>query len=374
MTDATVWEGQSTNIPVVNTDGNIMEEWQTATANQTVFNLVSFEYTPGTNSLFVFKSGLILHRDVDYTETDKNTVTLTTGVPVNTQLTFLAIAIAQAEAPLFEHGVPAGGTTGQYLAKATGSDYDVEWISPPATPASLQDGPRASVASAATVNLVALEDTTRNILITGTTTIGGFQISDGQLWAVKFAAALTLTNSASLVTQTGADVKVVPNSTCFIRATADNQVEVLAMTKAFDIGGPAFDAYASGAQTVNNTSDYKVLLATEAYDTNANFASSTFTPTVPGYYHFEGNVTIIAAGAGGGISAKLWKNGAQVKIGSSGYCHSAGDFSSHVSAEIYMNGTTDYVELYAYQDTGGVRSIRNTAPATYFSAFLARPA
>lgn len=374
MSDATVWTAQSDPIPVVNTNGNIMEEWQTATGGQTVFTLVSFEYTPDTNSLFVFQDGLILHRDVDYTETDESTVTLTVGATLNDKLTFLAIAIAQAEAPLFEHGVPAGGTTGQYLAKVNADDYNTEWIDPPATPSSLQDGPRTSIASASTVNLVAIEDTTRNILITGTTTIGGFQITDGQLWAVKFAAALTLTNSASLVTQTGADVKVVANSTCFVRATADNQVELLSLTKSFDIGGPAFDAYASGAQTLATATDYKVLLATENFDTNANFASSRFTPTVPGYYQFDGAVTVVATGSGGVVSAKVWKNGAQTKLGASFGVNAAGDFTSSVSCLLYMNGTTDYVELYAYQTTGGTRSIQNVNYSTWFSGHLARPA
>jgi len=373
MTDATVWEGQSTNIPVVNTDGNIMEEWQTATASQTVFNLVSFEYTPGTNSLFVFKSGLLLHRDVDYTETDENTVTLTTGVPVNTQLTFLAIAIAQAEAPLFEHGVPAGGTTGQYLAKTNSDDYNTEWINPPATPASLQDGTRLSVASAATVNLVALEDTTRNILITGTTTIGGFQISDGQLWAVKFAAALTLTNSASLVTQTGADVKVVPNSTCFIRATADNQVEVLAMTKAFDIGGPACSVYRNATQSLPNTTSTEIIFNTEVYDTANchNTSTGRFTPDVPGYYKVS--VWGSTAQASGGMTIAALKNGTSQATAAGTFTPGIGTFAA-VSCDVYCNGSTDYISCAVLQSSGGTVNSASTQAGMGMTVSLARPA
>lgn len=377
MSEATVWTAQSDPIPVVNTNGNIMEEWQVATGGQTVFTLVSFEYTPGTNSLFVFKDGLILHRDVDYTETDESTITLTSGATLNDRLTFLAIAIAQAEAPLFEHGVPAGGDTGQYLAKVNSDDYNTEWIDPPPTPASLQDGTRTNVASASTVNLVAIEDVTRNILITGTTTIGGFQISDGQLWAVKFAAALTLTNSASLVTQTGADVKVVANSTCFIRATADNQVEVLAMTKAFDIGGPAFSACRNTEQTIATTTATKLQANTEEFDTDNCYDAVTnyrFTPSVPGYYLFTGAVSwnIIASSASTQIY--LYKNGTLFKTGS-GDELDPNDYAVNVlSALVYMNGTTDYAELYVYQNSGGNHAVVAGANRNCFQAHLARPA
>ena len=55
--------------------------------------------------------------------------------------------------------------------------------------------------------------------------------------------------------------------------------------------GPVFEATAAGSQSINSGAYTKVLFATENYDTNNNFASSTFTPTVAGYYQIGGNVT-----------------------------------------------------------------------------------
>lgn len=86
---------------------------------------------------------------------------------------------------------------------------------------------RIDVASAATINLTSSAPNTRHINITGTTAITGFGVAAGQCYFVRFADATTLTNSASLITQFGANIATQPGDTCIIRATADNVVEVL---------------------------------------------------------------------------------------------------------------------------------------------------
>lgn len=86
---------------------------------------------------------------------------------------------------------------------------------------------RIDVASASTVNLTASAPNTRHINITGTTTINGFTVDAGQCYFVRFAGVLTLTNSASLVTQTGADITTAAGDTCIIRSISANVVEIL---------------------------------------------------------------------------------------------------------------------------------------------------
>jgi hypothetical protein len=97
--------------------------------------------------------------------------------------------------------------------------------------ASTLDTTRIDVASASTVNLAGAAPNTRHINITGTTSITGFTVAAGRCYFVRFAGALTLTNSASLVTQTGADISTVAGDTCVIRATAANVVEVLCYSR-----------------------------------------------------------------------------------------------------------------------------------------------
>lgn len=89
---------------------------------------------------------------------------------------------------------------------------------------------RIDVASAATVNLTTAAPNTRNINITGTTAITAFTVAAGQTYFVRFNAALTLTNNASIVTQSGANITTAAGDTCILRATAQNVVEVLAYT------------------------------------------------------------------------------------------------------------------------------------------------
>lgn len=109
----------------------------------------------------------------------------------------------------------------------------------PATIQSATDTTRIDVASGATVDLSTLAPNTRNINITGTTNITGFTIAVGQLYFVRFNAALTLTNNASIVTQTGANITTAAGDTCILRATAANTVEVLCYARTIAAPGSA---------------------------------------------------------------------------------------------------------------------------------------
>ena len=86
---------------------------------------------------------------------------------------------------------------------------------------------RINVASAATVNLTTSAPNTRHINITGSTAITAFTVAAGKCYFVRFAGDITLTNGASLVTQTGANIAAKAGDTCIIRATSANVVEVL---------------------------------------------------------------------------------------------------------------------------------------------------
>ena len=130
--------------------------------------------------------------------------------------------------------------------------------------------------------------------------------------------------------------------------------------------GPAFSAYQSASQTFTGNAFTKVTLDVEEFDTNSNFASSRFTPTLAGYYQING-----AASANANlILASLFKNGAEYKRG--GQAGSNTQTGLIVSTIVYLNGSTDYVELYAYASvTGGSQA---QAQTIYLNGFLARSA
>lgn len=140
--------------------------------------------------------------------------------------------------------------------------------------------------------------------------------------------------------------------------------------------GPAFSAYQFTQQTgITNTTNTKVNLDLEIFDTNSNFASSRFTPTIAGYYQFNGAVAVPSTSNNLGLCALLFKNGSGHAAGSSGL-GSVGQLyaSSTVSDLIYLNGSSDYVELYVYGAQSGSYSLVNSKYQTYFSGFLARAA
>jgi hypothetical protein len=66
----------------------VQEEVITATAGQTVFNLTTINYTPGTNSLTVYIDGVNQYVGDSYLETDSDTVTFTSGVHVGGEVKF----------------------------------------------------------------------------------------------------------------------------------------------------------------------------------------------------------------------------------------------------------------------------------------------
>lgn len=136
--------------------------------------------------------------------------------------------------------VLAAGTTAQRDStpqfgwlRANSSTGLQEWYTGTAWASVRSDTTRVDVASAATVDLTAAGPvSTRDIRITGTTAITAVTVGVGQDYFVTFSGALTLTNNAAIVTNTGADITTAAGDTCVWRATAANTIEVLCYSRA----------------------------------------------------------------------------------------------------------------------------------------------
>ena len=133
-------------------------------------------------------------------------------------------------------------------------------------------------------------------------------------------------------------------------------------------GGPAFSAYQNSPTTLTSAVVTKVLFQAEVFDTAGNFASSIFTPTVAGYYQINANVTIAAAGGANIII--LYKNGVEYNRG--GRAQASDFVGLSLSDIVYMNGTTDYLEVYAV--TTGATANTEAGTMTRFSGALIRSA
>ena len=136
--------------------------------------------------------------------------------------------------------------------------------------------------------------------------------------------------------------------------------------------GPAFSAYANAVTATTNNVFTKVNFQAEDFDTNNNFSSSRFTPTVAGYYQINSTVALNVGTYNSELA--IFKNGTVYKYGS--YPNRVtGDVAYlSVSGLVYLNGSTDYVEIYAYQSSGGSLNTSAVASATWFDGSLVRAA
>jgi hypothetical protein len=147
-------------------------------------------------------------------------------------------------------------------------------------------------------------------------------------------------------------------------------------TAGVPIGGPAFSAYQSAAQTsIANVTATKITFQTEEFDTNNNFSSSRFTPTVAGYYQINGCVSLNTVTTANSITITIFKNGSAYKDGSTGRANPVTFPRSAASSLVYLNGSTDYVEIYCYVDiASGTATTAESIFFTYFNGCLVRSA
>lgn len=156
--------------------------------------------------------------------------------------------------------------------------------------------------------------------------------------------------------------------------SGSNTVTIPAVTGTVMVSSnmPAFSAYLGTSQTPTANVLTKILFDIEDFDTNNNFASSRFTPTVAGYYSFVCGVAPSASVSAGGV--RFYKNGIGYMVGA--------DFATNfnnanASAIIYCNGSTDYIEIYGYVSTGsfyGHAADSSYPRYTYFQGSLVRGA
>lgn len=156
-----------------------------------------------------------------------------------------------------------------------------------------------------------------------------------------------------------------------------NTVTIAAQTGTLNAAGPAFSAYVSATSSLPNATFTKITFNAEEFDTNNNFDSTTnyrFTPTVAGYYQINSVITQTSSSTTGLITMAIYKNGANFKQGIQIPISILGNIIN-VSALVYCNGSSDYIEIYAYQSTGStITTYNGGASYNYFQGSLVRGA
>lgn len=125
----------------------------------------------------------------------------------------------------------------------------------------------------------------------------------------------------------------------------------------FLLNTPQLQVAQTSAQSLGNSVFTAVTWPSPTVDNYSGWASGTptrYTPKVAGTYLVVGSIAF-APNATGGRTAQLCKNGVANVIAVSSVGNSTSSFNTVVQVTSFMvcNGTTDYFELYADQNSGG---------------------
>ena len=124
-------------------------------------------------------------------------------------------------------------------------------------------------------------------------------------------------------------------------------------TAGVPVNGPAFNAYMNATQSLSLSTLTKVAFNEERFDTNSCFDISThrFTPTVAGYYQVNALAYFDYSASQYSTAAfHLYKNGAPNTLAQLANVSFYGTIT--LVDLVYMNGTTDYIEMYAFIEGG----------------------
>jgi hypothetical protein len=128
--------------------------------------------------------------------------------------------------------------------------------------------------------------------------------------------------------------------------------------------GPAFFVSKTGNQSISQNTWTKATMTVEEFDTDSCFASSTFTPNKAGYYQVSSTVNT-QQGSGSGRQKAFYKNGAIFNLWQTSDDSSPTEVDNG-STLFYMNGTTDYLEVYVLLTSSTTRTIGSDDKGTMF--------
>ncbi len=229
-----------------------------------------------------------------------------------------------------------GGTTGQILSKASGTDLDYTWITP---------------------NPGDITGVTAGTGISGGGTSGDVTITNSMATAIDA--------KGDLIVGTGADAfsRLAVGTNNYVLTADSAEATGMKWAAAGTTSGPTFSAESTTAQSVSQSTNTKVTFDSENWDTAGNFASSRFTPTTAGYYQVNAAISYTGATAFT-YRTQIYKNGSAFNPGVMSLGVGVANPTIAANTLVYLNGSTDYIEVYGWTDSTGTREFYRS----YFSA------
>lgn len=156
---------------------------------------------------------------------------------------------------------------------------------------------------------------------------------------------------------------------------SDGKVPQAALAANVAGNGPAFSAYTSASQSLSNGVFTLLQFGGEEFDTASCFNNTggtvngipayAFMPNVEGWYQINAQA-YLAVGSQTELALQLAKNGAFVRYLADVIAPSSRMVNGSIL--VYMNGTTDYLQMYLYTSSVGSTG----AVTTCWSGFLTR--
>ena len=133
---------------------------------------------------------------------------------------------------------------------------------------------------------------------------------------------------------------------------------------------PAFHATMS-TQTLSDGSDTLLNFDTVVFDTNSNYDTTNkrFTPTVSGKYFIHASLLYSKASSVAGVQVRVRKNGSDAFRTLQAHFYGNDTQNYMASGIISCNGSGDYIDVSAQQDSGSSVDVDGSTTFTFFQGY-----
>lgn len=136
------------------------------------------------------------------------------------------------------------------------------------------------------------------------------------------------------------------------------------------INKQGFRAYRNAVQAIPSGADDKVEFNTLTRDPFDDYDETTlyrYTPSKQGKYLITSTIQY-EANISGIRGARIYKNGAVHSVKDAGAISAGDETGVTISDIVDMNGTTDYIEIFTFQDSGSDKDLLAGSSNTFLSA------
>ena len=186
--------------------------------------------------------------------------------------------------------------------------------------------------------------------------------------------APTFDSPAQLVYQCTSHSGMVGN--IYLRGGSGNEtnVGVITATGAAVTGGNMFIAKMNSGYNTSHNTDGEIVFQNEVFDSDGRYNNSNgrFTPNVAGYYFIDASLQFSTNSANNLFESTIWKNGAEQFVNRMRNPASNSELHCKVSGIVSVNGSSDYISIAAWQNSGGNLTV-NPGNGSYFMGYFLRP-